>query len=194
MSQLIADRDVDVSILAQPGGRALRSGWDGLDMFSWFQSSPSPGAGRCLADGGNLVSVLNAVSILAQPGGRALPPQIPGLAAGFQVSILAQPGGRALPPQIPGLAAGFQVSILAQPGGRALPDYQQPKRAMLLTRFNPRPARGPGAALVSLLDCPTKISFQSSPSPGAGRCTLTPRGSRPATWFQSSPSPGAGRC
>ena len=62
------------------------------------------------------------------------------------VSILAQPGGRALR-----LVATVKdqlsfVSILAQPGGRAL-HHAQSCVAIIPVGFNPRPARGPGAAI-----------------------------------------------
>ncbi len=62
------------------------------------------------------------------------------------VSILAQPGGRALPKSSRQPWEPWEVSILAQPGGRALlhPCPQQLPNA--LPSFNPRPARGPGAA------------------------------------------------
>ncbi len=36
-----------VSILAQPGGRALPTPSDWEPKATMFQSSPSPGAGRC---------------------------------------------------------------------------------------------------------------------------------------------------
>ncbi len=36
--------------------------------------------------------------------------------------------------------------------------------------------------------------FQSSPSPGAGRCAVKELGASNLGKFQSSPSPGAGRC
>ncbi len=112
-----------VSILAQPGGRALRvRPWLRSTASAVFQSSPSPGAGRCINQARNELSAL--VSILAQPGGRALRKfRIANVAAWCRVSILAQPGGRALLG-----CAGWHfldrgwVSILAQPGGRALPD------------------------------------------------------------------------
>src|SRR5919108_226750 len=61
----------DVSILAQPGGRALRAA---ASPRRWrnrrFQSSPSPEAGRYFFTLG--LTALQEVSILAQPGGRAL--------------------------------------------------------------------------------------------------------------------------
>ncbi len=161
----------EVSILAQPGGRALRVIRPVFNcLLNQFQSSPSPGAGRC----GDrvLISRPGAFEFQSSPSpgaGRCLsdnqlmlidligfnprPARGPGaaVAAGLHfdeiletVSILAQPGGRALP--IPSLIRQFsaQVSILAQPGGRALP-WGSSERAEAL-------------------------AFQSSPSPGAGRC------------------------
>ncbi len=239
------------------------------DSWYWqgalFQSSPSPGAGRCRHH--PIADCSGSVSILAQPGGRALPAMLDCLTDLLLVSILAQPGGRALPEGQPSLVARVQVSILAQPGGRALPTDRQQQHALLhpvsiLAQpggralrshggrrggnqqqcFNPRPARGPGAASSLPMPCesrccfnprpargpgaafgvhvqhPSKVLFQSSPSPGAGRCPmcrpyplqcqvsilaqpggrallsgdcLKPRGRQ---GFQSSPSPGAGRC
>ena len=160
-----------VSILAQPEGRALpscspaaswttscfnprparrpgatchaHSGWH--QQPSRFQSSPSPKAGRYLAGQRRGVGLLPQVSILAQPEGRALPRLGARERRHPRVSILAQPEGRALRAEF-----GRQrpqerrVSILAQPEGRAL-----------------RAAR-PNSAR-------TRSSFQSSPSPKAGR-------------------------
>ncbi len=63
--------DWDVSILAQPGGRALRGPWVLEIKSSMFQSSPSPGAGRCGVCA-RRDFLCRTVSILAQPGGRAL--------------------------------------------------------------------------------------------------------------------------
>ncbi len=114
----------DVSILAQPGGRALHS-------RSEFRGT-----------------LPRNVSILAQPGGRALLVWVDRSdTSSLTVSILAQPGGRALRALVVVLQRHVKrVSILAQPGGRALP----------------RRVSCP---------CPDRM-FQSSPSPGAGRCAV----------------------
>ena len=136
------------------------------------------------------------------------------------VSILARPEGRALPQK---KSNPFNTSCLFQssPGPKAgrcpqswptapLPDY----------RFNPRPARRPGAAADSNGSVLWIMLFQSSPGPKAGRCLrggvsserhATGFNPRPARRpgaaartaarqksaelsFQSSPGPKAGRC
>ena len=62
-------------------------------------------------------------------------------------------------------------------------------------RFNPRPARRPGAAGRQRPTLhPRREKFQSSPSPKAGRCLLVVVCVARQTTFQSSPSPKAGRC
>ncbi len=157
-----------------------------------FQSSPSPGAGRCLDRARCKSATAGPVSILAQPGGRALPhcrkgcptetpmsvsilaqPGGRALRCDFfrfrtsmtTVSILAQPGGRALPDK--DYAADFEtgVSILAQPGGRALPyGRSRPEPG---EGFNPRPARGPGAARVNT--SPSKLTVVSILAQPGGR-------------------------
>ena len=72
-SAIVADIDIDVSILARPEGRALR---------------------HCLADRAPSLQV----SILARPEGRALHGMATTLYGLTGVSILARPEGRALPP------------------------------------------------------------------------------------------------
>ncbi len=95
-----ASQKTAVSILAQPGGRALLQLQLGFgDVNQPFQSSPSPGAGRCPLEAHRFAAAAaQFVSILAQPGGRALL-LVEASSAGLpkKVSILAQPGGRALP-------------------------------------------------------------------------------------------------
>ena len=115
-----------------------------------FQSSPGPKAGRCLDDVGMLPQP-ELVSILARPEGRALLGRVVDHChVAGEVSILARPEGRALPPRRGPLRLHTRgVSILARPEGRALPPVGRPRRASG-TRFNPRPARRPGAALPSL--------------------------------------------
>ncbi len=184
----------------------------------WFQSSPSPGAGRCVASlllfraprssfnprparGPGAAShrrgfppAWAVVSILAQPGGRAL--RITGWFGDYatRVSILAQPGGRALrgrPPQ--GLPPWPRFNPRPARGPGAARNRPQPSTARS-AGFNPRPARGPGAASRSA-SAWRSLSFQSSPSPGAGRCDRDRRFDfSDQRMFQSSPSPGAGRC
>ncbi len=135
-----------VSILAQPGGRALRNP-DREPTISCCSFNPRPARGPGAACQEETPGFPGKVSILAQPGGRALPEGIDLVVGGnFAVSILAQPGGRALHRNTTmSLDSAVQVSILAQPGGRALLDST--------------------SGLSS-----DRTRFQSSPSPGAGRC------------------------
>ena len=111
-----------------------------------------------------------------------------------------------------------EVSILARPEGRALPCAAATSPCPR-SGFNPRPARRPGAPLVSLarhqprhdvsilarpegraLPVPNaagvsdRSRFQSSPGPKAGR-SATARSSSTSlpSPFQSSPGPKAGR-
>ena len=172
--------------------------------------SPNPDRGRV------------TVSILARPAGRALPPPAytshrscnpgfnprpargPGAAvlphhrpqALHRVSILARPAGRALPGREDDVdALRSDVSILARPAGRALPGGSRTRPRGTPWRFNPRPARGPGAASTRSDTLTTTTQFQSSPGPRAGRCRAgrTPL-SEECDPFQSSPGPRAGRC
>ena len=111
-----------------------------------FQSSPGPKAGRSEACPRGVEAVVD-VSILARPEGRALPLPRDVLGLRVQVSILARPEGRALHGRR-GRATGtrVRVSILARPEGRALPSVANSCRgARRASRFNPRPARRPGA-------------------------------------------------
>ncbi len=135
-----------VSILAQPGGRALlnkRVG-GGIDIHG-FNPRPARGPGAAVASSWSEITRRFFVSILAQPGGRALLHPLAHSASKLLVSILAQPGGRALPLIVGVVAHGLAV-------------------------------------------------FQSSPSPGAGRCNGRSKIGLARAVFQSSPSPGAGRC
>ncbi len=85
-----------------------------------------------------------------------------------------------------------RVSILARPEGRALPPRPRSGRRAA-PRFNPRPARRPGAPSEAEIRTPCSTPFQSSPGPKAGRSqALGPCASQMIT-FQSSPGPKAGR-
>ncbi len=98
-------------------------------ICSMFQSSPSPGAGRCFAYSGSTRYLWIMFQSSPSPG-----------------------AGRCIRPPVGSSSSGG---------------------------FNPRPARGPGAAQ---MDYPTgrRVAlFQSSPSPGAGRCR---RSHRRNTW------------
>ena len=61
-------------------------------------------------------------------------------------------------------------------------------------RFNPRPARRPGAANARLWMALVDVAFQSSPGPKAGRCLWVVDRWSASIEFQSSPGPKAGRC
>ena len=125
-----------------------------------------------------------------------------------RVSILTQPGSRV---QRAGSRDGVVVSILTQPGSRVQRNSagrrfnphparkpgatgDRPTMALPVTPcFNPHPARKPGATRRSR-GCPSGREFQSSPSPEAG-CNVRPRhvGHHIVEYrFQSSPSPEAG--
>ena len=189
------DRHVRVSILARPEGRALPCVTPpSMATPPPFQSSPGPRAGRCHLLPWQDSQDSHCVSILARPEGRALrrsqcpvrchaprfnprPARGPGAARtrhrrptrAETVSILARPEGRAL--QLVGrvVVGDPLVSILARPEGRALRRRRRraPSRA---ASFNPRPARGPGAAGAFPYSEAESIWFQSSPGPRAGRC------------------------
>ena len=135
-----------VSILARPEGRALPfRRTSSNDPAVRFQSSPGPRAGRCQQAGREAGRDVQPVSILARPEGRALREPHPGVHIGLMVSILARPEGRALRGRHDEPDHRRAVSILARPEGRALPETTPVPRSWS-ERFNPRPARGPGAA------------------------------------------------
>ena len=115
---------VNVSILARPAGRALPA-----DADAYFDQ-------------------IDLVSILARPAGRALPgTQHRTYESAIKVSILARPAGRALLLQaLERFIERLIVSILARPAGRALPRSASTTASGASISFNPRPARGPGAA------------------------------------------------
>ena len=143
-----------------------------------------------------------------------------GAAEGFDVSILTRPGGRVLL-ELSGHrpVARRKVSILTRPGGRgaaallipvfiAMMMFQSspgpgagcccpaPRRSERgPSRFNPHPARGPGAAAPTSSPNSASSPFQSSPGPGAGCCSsVMALIMSPVSVFQSSPGPGAGCC
>ncbi len=107
-----------VSILSQPEGRELPAPWSSPMCITKFQSSPSPKAGSYLSTS-SLSSLLCGVSILSQPEGREL---LESLYTTLQL---------------------LRVSILSQPEGREL--LQKPSGMIWIGRFNPLPARRPGA-------------------------------------------------
>ena len=230
-----------VSILARPEGRALQ--WRRprcaatLHRFnprparrpgaprsrpalsrrraSRFNPRPARRPGAPAEPRGGVVLPL-PVSILARPEGRALHRHEPGWPGSLAVSILARPEGRALPRSCVASAYVLRVSILARPEGRALLTTCPPIWSST-RRFNPRPARRPGAPCWCTTPHPG-ASFNPRPArrPGApwrwrrrGRLRRTRFNPRPArrpgaprsrgassaraTSFQSSPGPKAGR-
>ena len=133
-------------------------------------------------------------------------------------SILARPEGRALP-FVPSYYYASMHKFQSSPGPRAGRCRScRPTTTRRCTSFNPRPARGPGAAPSPVPIACSFSKFQSSPGPRAGRCRLAlldsaildivsilarPEGrallavvavSQDQTLFQSSPGPRAGRC
>ena len=174
-----------------------------------------PGATRHV---GWLARHARRVSILARPEGRAL---LVVIVTSFVIGYVFQssPGpkaGRYLRLHL-GDGVAPLVSILARPEGRAL---RRPRcRSCRPTwRFNPRPARRPGATIYETREAVSENAFQSSPGPKAGRYHLRDaRGrqrervsilARPegralpvgvllsaatVKLFQSSPGPKAGR-
>ena len=143
---LTAPRMNGVSILTRPGGRVLR-------------------VLLILED-----RVARLVSILTRPGGRVLPLGRPAVKPGIRVSILTRPGGRVLPETRLLLGHLEQVSILTRPGGRVLHTSPPRPAAPRNHRFNPHPARRPGAARhLHVHDSNVSRSFNPHPArrPGA---------------------------
>ena len=139
-------RELVVSILARPGGRAL----------------PACSAVR--------IARL-AVSILARPGGRALPTARCNCPAVRLVSILARPGGRALPPRVrlPPSNTRFQSSPVPEDGRYTL----FVRRQLPGLCFNPRPSRRTGATPAKITVPSYQRAFQSSPVQEDGRYKLS---------------------
>ena len=219
----LAGQPVDprVSILARPAGRALRVGeqhhqvpsdrfnprpargpgaavkcFVGPPTLPPFQSSPGPRAGRCERDK-RVAAAGPRVSILARPAGRALPKtRLPWAVASWPFQ--SSPGPRAgrcrlVPPPLGTLFHPFQSS----PGPRAgrCASTAWDAAAPCPSRFNPRPARGPGAAPPPR--APTSSTcrrFNPRPARGPGAATHRPIRSAQQKEFQSSPGPRAGRC
>ena len=184
-----------VSILARPSGRALRRAWRASgcrgrcfnprpalgpgattpssqmrSVWSRFQSSPGPRAGRYCAAGSQGCGSARFNPRPALGPGATSPACHPSSASRSGVSILARPSGRALraarsvvaccaarfnprPALGPGATQSevgrnsrqLVVSILARPSGRALRVGGRARPARVGRGFNPRPALGPGA-------------------------------------------------
>ncbi len=135
-----------VSILARPEGRALPAETELLrEIVNRFQSSPGPKAGRYSA--ATIRQPRSVRSFQSSPGPKAgrYACDDPRTAPCVGVSILARPEGRALRDQDEVLRPRDRVSILARPEGRALPPAAARRARAGRARFNPRPARRPGA-------------------------------------------------
>ena len=193
-----------VSILTRPGGRVLHMvTGDEAAHPQRFQSSPGPGAG-CCRDLGCRSPNRRRVSILTRPGGRVLleyrrvgtrhrypgfnphPARGPGAAdlnhqhgrVTESVSILTRPGGRVLPDIRPREGTRrVAVSILTRPGGRVLQPATACTTWSRISRFNPHPARGPGAAWSSCTPCRGTCRFNPHPARGPGAASGDRRGS-----------------
>ncbi len=143
-----------------------------------------------------LVQLQQPVSILARPEGRALPRPRPGLPlATLDVSILARPEGRALR-RLAVLARHEQVRFNPRPARRpGATTRRRSSRRGRCTGFNPRPARRPGATVgVALADVvELRVSILARPEGRALPSRSVARPFAPARLFQSSPGPKAGR-
>ena len=166
-----------VSILARPGGRALRG--DGRDRDGGagrsFNPRPARRPGAPLRSRNVPVSSIGFQSSPGPKAGRSprksRPPSAPSRCFNprparrpgapraerrrgvrqIEVSILARPEGRALRYRALVLdQPALAVSILARPEGRALPARRRPAGSPGHRGFNPRPARRPGAPLADL--------------------------------------------
>ena len=143
----------EVSILARPEGRALHGGGCRRpSRVTGFNPRPArrPGAPCALPRG----DVEGTIRFNPRPARR---PGAPGrhvrqIHRGLEVSILARPEGRALLCVLVGRRYRPHVSILARPEGRALRSPRRGSAARSRDRFNPRPARRPGAPVLDLRD------------------------------------------
>ncbi len=191
----------------RPGATKIENSDEGLPRF---QSSPSPKAGSYIAWSSSIIT--QWVSILSQPEGRELLKETPSqhVYIVFQsspspkagsymyytpdgevlcVSILSQPEGRELRNWKPASVCKLLVSILSQPEGREL--LRLASWSIAYCRFNPLPARRPGATIHPEYSY-GRLGFQSSPSPKAGSYPISRIRNSLISSFQSSPSPKAG--
>ena len=164
---------------------------------SRFQSPPGPLAGRYLASVSGVACARFGVSIPARPAGRAL------LCMGRQrrlavgsVSIPARPAGRALRDVDVDqhLHAPRSVSIPARPAGRALRHSRAKRCESPCPRFNPRPARWPGAtSCAAQYSSAPHLRFNPRPARWPGATAAPAHVNALLGWFQSPPGPLAGR-
>ena len=138
----------------QAGRYAMQAirGWAAATV-QVFQSSPGPQAGRYLRIAANEHS-LRVALFQSSPGPQAgryfATPRAVGAAVQFQSSPGPQAGRYPWGSMWTGtIAKRGRVSILARPAGRALLSMARgfDVRSATATRFNPRPARRPGATL-----------------------------------------------
>ena len=153
-----------------PKARRCRPGRRRTPADSRFQSSPGPKARRCLD-----TAMLHPTTQMFQSS--------PG------------PKARRCLQRRDHQRRGRPVSILARPEGQALRDVER-RSAHRHDRFNPRPARRPGAAGLDMEIPETAVMFQSSPGPKARRCLRgRRRARRRQPCFNPRPArrPGAAR-
>ena len=135
-----------VSILARPEGRALPSDLVVLLAGHGVSILARPEGRALRRERGGDACLAGDVSILARPEGRALRVEVLPRHVRHPVSILARPEGRALRRcRVAARGHPRHVSILARPEGRALPATVPRCAHRHCYRFNPRPARRPGA-------------------------------------------------
>ncbi len=194
-----------VSIPARPESRALPEG-AGMNGYLRFQSPPGPKAGRYQQAQESLSQHHAHVSIPARPESRALQ-WLRNLIDAGHLPFQSPPGpkaGRYQQAQDRSVSDHAHVSIPARPESRALQWLSQLDRRSWAHRFNPRPARKPGATWKSLRPRPNprvadQDGFNPRPArkPGATSFTLaiqSPPGRGVAgAMFQSPPGPKAGR-
>ena len=204
-----------VSILTRPEGRGLR----GLARCSQFHRPVSiltRPEGRVLRQAGDGIGIGGMVSILTRPEGRVLLRRRQAECHTAIVSILTRPEGRVLPVALADIIASVGVSILTRPEGRVLHPAarhflrcgrrfnphpaRRPGATRLLRgrpcghpRFNPHPARRPGATDYPIAIRPQggRVSILTRPE---GRVLRAGKSKYPSgrAAFQSSPGPKAG--
>ena len=132
-----------------------------------FQSSPGQKAG-CNAARLRPVGTHSSVSILTRPEGRVQRHRPGGDQHRRPVSILTRPEGRVQHRPRAGARRVPPVSILTRPEGRVQPPSGV-WSAGSQHRFNPHPARRPGATPGSRHVCPPTVCFNPHPArrPGA---------------------------
>ena len=158
---------VSVSILTRPVGRVQPAlARPVCPTCSTFQSSPGPWAG-CNGGSWQPGSPATRVSILTRPVGRVQHEGLAGFGRGWRVSILTRPVGRVQQSRGRLEWRVVNVSILTLPVGRvqhvALRQSGRRQR-----RFNPHPARGPGATSRKRSWFLNPVSFNPHPARGPG--------------------------